>query len=410
MTNNPRPGDPDGPEPRNSESANKDSRRRPLPPRSGGEPNGPLPTGPVPDISFAGLLDGLILPDDLFVESPTPDNQTPPQQMSSVQTPDTQTPDTQTRDTQTPDTQTPGVQTPPPPDTTASEPARQIRTSALPQPVSGAAPELASEPSAADPATPARPLVTALKPMFDGATPFLARFLPAVTPSHVGIQTGFCNLHDFLRFLHDQDWYGFLHAGLGEQAAYVLVFEGRTVAAAGLSSTGEQALGELLHLYDQGAPLSAFPLGRHLAHILSGVGSRAWKFNLTDDFTGLHARPGEAVFYDGGQIVATMPSGLPYEGAFPAPLRPQTLILPRSLAGWAHHGYAATLRGRDAVNAITTGHQNFRARYGAAGLSFQKALVDGLTPAEYALRHDVALHDLEAQLKELIAAGYLKDE
>ena len=253
-------------------------------------------------------------------------------------------------------------------------------------------------------------IVTQLTPMFPAATPFLARFLPAVTASHIGIQNGFCNLHDFLRFLHDQDWYGFLHAGLGEQAAYVLVYEGRTVAAAGLSSTGEQALGELLHLYDQGAPLSAYPLPRRLAHILSGVGSRAWKFNLTDDFTGLHAQPNAAVFYDQGQIVASLPAGLSYEGAFPAPMRPQTLILPRSLAGWAHHGYVATLRGRDAVNAITTAHQAFRARYGASGLTFQKALVDGLTPAEYALRHDVALHDLEAQLKELIAAGYLKDE
>ncbi len=254
------------------------------------------------------------------------------------------------------------------------------------------------------------PMVTQLSPMFAGATPFLARFLPAVTPSHTGIQTGFCNLHDFLRFLHDQNWYGFLHAGLGEQAAYVLVYEGRTVAAAGLSSTGEQALGELLHLYDQGAPLSAYPLDKHLAHILSGVGSRAWKFNLTDDFTGLHSRPGEAVFYDQGQVVATLPAGLSYEGAFPAPLRPQTLILPRSLAGWAHHGYVATLRGRDAVNAITTAHQGFRARYGQEGLTFQKALIDGLTPAEFALRRDVALHDLEALLKELISAGYLKDD
>ena len=257
---------------------------------------------------------------------------------------------------------------------------------------------------------PGGPMVTQLSPMFAGATPFLARFLPAVVPSHTGIQTGFCNLHDFLRFLHDQNWYGFLHAGLGEQAAYVLVYEGRTVAAAGLSSTGEQALGELLHLYDQGAPLSAYPLDKHLAHILSGVGSRAWKFNLTDDFTGLHSRPGEAVFYDQGQVVATLPAGLSYEGAFPAPLRPQTLILPRSLAGWAHHGYVATLRGRDAVNAITTAHQGFRARYGQEGLTFQKALIDGLTPAEFALRRDVALHDLEALLKELISAGYLKDD
>lgn len=298
--------------------------------------------------------------------------------------------------------------TPPPP--TVPQPAvtqpTVISPTVAPTPV---APPKSSQPAAPQ-TPPGAPMVTQLSPMFPGATPFLARFLPAVTPSHTGIQTGFCNLHDFLRFLHDQDWYGFLHAGLGEQAAYVLVYEGRTVAAAGLSSTGEQALGELLHLYDQGAPLSAYPLGKHLAHILSGVGSRAWKFNLTDDFTGLHSRPGEAVFYDQGQVVATLPAGLSYEGAFPAPLRPQTLILPRSLAGWAHHGYVATLRGRDAVNAITTAHQGFRSRYGAEGLTFQKALVDGLTPAEFALRHDVALHDLEALLKELISSGYLKDD
>lgn len=253
------------------------------------------------------------------------------------------------------------------------------------------------------------PMITQLTPMFPNVTPFLARFLPAITPSHTGIQSGFCDLHDFLHFLHDQNWYGFLHVGLGEQAAYVLVYEGRTVAAASISSTGEQALGELLHLYDQGAALSAYPLDQQLAHVLSGVGSRAWKFNLTDDFTGLHSRPSEAVFYVQGQIVASLPAGLSYEGAFPAPLRPQTLILPRSLAGWAHHGYVATLRGRDAVNAITTAHQAFRTRYGAEGLAFQKALVEGLTPAEYALRHEVALHDLETLLKELISTGYLKE-
>lgn len=292
----------------------------------------------------------------------------------------------------------------------SAAPQEQLSAAQTSQPQEAQIQEAQTLEAQPQPTQPGAPIITQLSPMFPGATPFLARFLPAVTPSHTGIQTGFCNLHDFLRFLHDQNWYGFLHAGLGEQAAYVLVYEGRTVAAAGLSSTGEQALGELLHLYDQGAPLSAYPLGKHLAHILSGVGSRAWKFNLTDDFTGLHSRPGEAVFYDQGQVVAILPAGLSYEGAFPAPLRPQTLILPRSLAGWAHHGYVATLRGRDAVNAITTAHQSFRSRYGAEGLTFQKALVDGLTPAEFALRHDVALHDLEALLKELISAGYLKDD
>ena len=333
-----RPGDPDGSEGFEKRSTPEDAETR------------------SDSLSFKGLLDGLTLPDELFVQ----EHAATPSQTEQPQPEQDQTAQAQTEQTQTKQTQS--------------------------------------------------PIITPLTPMFPDAAPFLARFLPAVTPSHTGIQSGFCNLHDFLRFLHDQDWYGFLHAGLGEQAAYVLVYEGRTVAAAGLSSTGEQALGELLHLYDQGAALAAYPVSQQLTHILSGVGSRAWKFNLTDDFTGLHARPGEAVFYDQGQVIATLPAGLSYEGAFPAPLRPQTLILPRSLAGWAHHGYVVTLRGRDAVNAITTTHQQFRARYGAPGLAFQKALVDGLTPAEYALRHDVALHDLEALLSELIGTGFLKDE
>ncbi len=252
--------------------------------------------------------------------------------------------------------------------------------------------------------------VERLRPRFEPTGPFLARFLPEVPSTHTGIQAGFCNLHDFLRYLHEQNWYGYLHAGLSEQSAYVLVYEGRTVAAACLSSTGEQALGELLHLYEEGASLSAYPLEPHLAHVLSGVGSRAWKFNLTEDFTGLHARPDEAAYYYQGRVVATLPTGLPYEGAFPAPLRPQTLVLPRSLAGWAHHSYVGTLRGRDAINAITPAHQAFKAKFGAAGLTLQAALLEGLTPAEYALRHDAALHELEPVVHELVLSGYLKNE
>lgn len=252
-------------------------------------------------------------------------------------------------------------------------------------------------------------VIPELTSKFPGSAPFLARFLPQVPATFMGLNQAFCDLHDFLRHLHDLGWYGYLHAASGEQATYVLVFEGRTVAAASVRSTGEQALGELLHLYEQGAPLNAYALPAHLAHILSGVGSRAWKFNLTEDFTGLHARPRGAIFYSRGEIVATMPATLPYEGAFPAPLRPQTLILPRSLAGWAHGQYGLTLRGRDALNAITTVHQTFRVQHGALGLAFLKALSERLSPAEYAMRSDVALHDLEPLLQEFLRTGVVKE-
>ncbi|WP_407539571.1 hypothetical protein Q0M94_15540 [Deinococcus radiomollis] len=277
-----------------------------------------------------------------------------------------------------------------------------------PQPFPGQ-PDLSSEDNLEDPSEPLL-VIPELTTMFPSGAPFLARFLPQVPATVLGLNASFCNLHDFLRHLHDVGWYGYLHAFIGDQAAFVLVYEGRTVAAASISSTGEQALGELLHLYEQGAPLSAYALPPHLAHILSGVGSRAWKFNLTEDFTGLHARPRGAIFYSRGEIVATMPATLPYEGAFPAPLRPQTLILPRSLAGWAHGQYGLTLRGKDALNAITSVHQNFRSQYGVLGLAFLRALSEKLSPAEYAMRSDVALHDLEPLLQEFLRTGVAKEQ
>ncbi|GGJ62542.1 hypothetical protein [Deinococcus aquiradiocola] len=292
-----------------------------------------------------------------------------------------------------------------PPTPAHEPPATHEEPPADPGPVTAAVPAEAHE-------EPGDPLlvIPELAPMFPNSSPFLARFLPQVPASVLGLSSAFCNLHDFLRHLHDVGWYGYLHAVIGDQAAYVLVYEGRTVAAASLSSTGEQALGELLNLYEQGAPLSAYTLAPHLAHILSGVGSRAWKFNLTEDFTGLHARPRGAIFYSRGEIVATMPATLPYEGAFPAPLRPQTLILPRSLAGWAHGQYGLTLRGKDALNAITNVHQTFRTQHGAQGLAFLKALSEKLSPAEYAMRSDVALHDLEPLLQEFLRTGVAKEQ
>lgn len=253
-------------------------------------------------------------------------------------------------------------------------------------------------------------LIDELRPMYASPAPFLARFLPQSAPTYQGLKAPYCDLHAFLKYLHEIAWHGYIHASLGDQSAYVLVFEGRTVAAAAASATGEQALGEMLNLYEQGAGISAHPLSHTLAHVLSGVGSRAWKFNLTEDFTGLHARPSGAIFYARGEIVATMPATLPYEGAFPAPLRPQTLILPRSLAGWAHHTYSPTLRGRDAVNPITDIHLAFKAKYGPLGIGLMKAILQNLTPAEYAMREDLALHEIEPLLQDFSKTGYLRDE
>ena len=252
-------------------------------------------------------------------------------------------------------------------------------------------------------------LIPELAPMFPGAAPFLTRFLPQSPAIHAGLNVQFCDLHAFLKYLHACVWSGYLHVKLGDDSAAVLVYEGRAVTAASPSATGEQAFGELIHVYEQGASLSAHPLPPTCAHVLSGVGSRAWKFNLTATFTGLHATPQGATLYSRGEVIATMPVALPYEGAFPAPLRPQTLILPSSLAGWAHRPYTLMLRGREALNPILDAHAAFRAGHGAAGLALLKAVQAHLTPAEYATREDLALHDLEALFQSLLRAGYIRE-
>ncbi|WP_027480493.1 hypothetical protein [Deinococcus pimensis] len=250
--------------------------------------------------------------------------------------------------------------------------------------------------------------LTELQPRFPDHGAFLARFLPRARPEYWGLCADFCDLHAFLRHLHASSWYGYLHVAMHEQHVHVLVYEGRVVAAASASNTGELALGDMLSLFLAGGPLSACTLDQDVAHALSGVGSRAWKFDLTEDFTGLHAGPGGATFYARGQVIATMPVTLPTEGAFPAPLRPQTLILPKSLAGWAHQNYALTLRGRDALNPITTVHQQFRATFGGPAQNLVRAISEGLTPAEHALRTDAPLQDLEPLLADLVRGGYVK--
>ena len=248
-----------------------------------------------------------------------------------------------------------------------------------------------------------------LRPMFPGAAAFLARFLPASPPLQLGLSSRFCDLHTFLKYLHELSWYGYLHLAVGDVQAWALVYEGRVVSAAAVNATGEQALGELLALYEQGATLATYPLPPSYALILSGVGPRSGKFEPSE-FTGVQAHPGGATFYLRGEAVASLPAPLPYEAAFPAPPHPQTLILPRSFAAWAHHSYALTLRGRDAGNPITGTYHEFRRQSPGVGAALLAALAQGQTPADYAMQTDTPLHDLEPALQELLNGGYLKEK
>lgn len=247
-----------------------------------------------------------------------------------------------------------------------------------------------------------------LTPMFPEAQPVLARLLPEGEARYLGLSASFCDLHGFLRHLHDSNWYGYLQVALGEQASYVLVFEGRIIAAASQTHVGEMALGEMLQLFTAGALLNAYQIEPNLVHALAGVSSRVWKVTPTDNFSGVLVEQGSCILMMEGKVLGRVHLEVGENGVFPAPLRPQTLILPKPLAGWAHQQYPVTLRGRDALSPITPTHQNFRKNFGQPGVDFLRGLGQDLTPAEYSLRHDVPLHDLEPMVQGWLKDGFIK--
>ncbi|RTR28634.1 hypothetical protein [Deinococcus radiophilus] len=257
-----------------------------------------------------------------------------------------------------------------------------------------------------------------LYPRFREVQPFLARFLPDVAPSQLGLHQSFCDLYVFLSHLQAQGWSGYLHSSRKEQNVWVLLLRGRPVSAAAdtlrsgavvpaESIVAEEALGELILSYQVGAELAAYPLPAQYAELLSGLGNRAQKFDFSADFNGLYAQPTGAVLYAHGEAVATLDASLPYEGAFPV-ANPQPLVLPRNLVGWAHATYQPTLRGRDVLSPITAAHAEFRAEFGTdLAPALIQALIRGVSPAEFALEHDTPLTEIEPWLGRFKEQGYL---
>lgn len=250
---------------------------------------------------------------------------------------------------------------------------------------------------------------TFILPMYPSAMPFLGRFLPQSNPTHMGLNQAHTELHKFLQHLQQINWNGYLHVALGDQSSYALLFEGRIVGAAVAHAVNEEALGEMMNLYDQGANLSAHPLSISYAHILSGVGSRAWKLAPTQEFTGVYAKPAGSAFYMEGEVIAVSSVSLPYEGSFPATLRPKTISLPRSHARWAHIQYVLTLKGKDALNPITDTNMDFRGNYGDKGVRFLRSISQGVMPVDYASRSDLILHELEPMVHAWVQGGYMRD-
>ncbi len=246
-----------------------------------------------------------------------------------------------------------------------------------------------------------------LEPLFPQAPSWLGRHLPRTEPSHLGLRVPYCDLSALLRYFHGEKWSGHLTVREEGVLRHALIYEGRVVAAASETCSGEQALADLVEAYAAGAAASAYPLAPKLAHALSGVGSHIWRVPPNPEFTGILVETGRSWFLVEGILLASLQLDHEESGLLPAPLRPQTLMLPGTLAGWAHLSYALTLRGRDALSPITTAAEELHRQGGKEASDLLAQLARGGTPAEYALKRDRALGDLEPLLRGLVEGGYL---
>ena len=241
----------------------------------------------------------------------------------------------------------------------------------------------------------------------------LARVAPRGKAAVSGLRSSFADITALAAHLERERFDGYLLEHDGDVvSSMALVFEGHLVSASALGDKGTlwaaAALAQLVQRYAAGATLQVRSLERPFVHALSGLGERSWKVQPGDGFTGVRAETGgQVTLHHDGQTVAHLHVPHLEPGAFPAPLRPNRLSLPKPVGPWASERYALTLRGRDATNPITPHYQRLRATHGKQSLDILVQLGRGKTPIEVAQTVERDVSDLEDLVLMLVREGLL---
>ena len=241
----------------------------------------------------------------------------------------------------------------------------------------------------------------------------LARITPRGKAAISGLRASFAELPALAAHLEAERFDGYILEHLNDAvSSLALVFEGHLVAASAIGDKGtvwgSAALTHLAQRYALGATLHIRSLERSVVHALTGLGDRPWKAQPADGFTGIRVQPeGQVILQFEGLAVAHLHTNNLEPGAFPAPLRPPRLSLPRLVGPWASERYALTLRGRDAINPITPHYQRLRATHGKQGVETLTQLGRGKTPLEVAQTLERDVFDLEEPVAALVREGLL---
>jgi hypothetical protein len=262
--------------------------------------------------------------------------------------------------------------------------------------------------------TKAKQVATTLESARADSGLLLARVTPQGRVLMRGLHASFVELPKLAAHLAGFDFDGYILALEPDDSvcAMALLFEGNLVCASALNDGhtlwGDGALIELAQRFAAGAVLEVSALERDLIHTVSGVSERVWRVQPGDNFSGIRGLgDGRVALYHDGSVLAHIKANYRETGAFPAPLRPAHLTLPRVIGAWATERYGFTLRGRDAVNPITDHYNRARAAYGKPALEVLGQLGRGKTPLEVAQTLEKDIAGLEGMVETFVREGLL---
>ncbi len=247
---------------------------------------------------------------------------------------------------------------------------------------------------------------------FPASSSAIMRALPALPE----LKLDLAQKQDFasvLKFFVAEHFSGYVRLESGLKHGFMLIKDG------GISMAVYEHDGEIQEDNDALRTIRNMPLEAQVtmalrplaATLLEGLLSLAAK-NRSHGmhiFNGLECtEAGYAFFKDGRVLLRTAAELIGDVGYYPNLTNPRTLSMPDEPPGWEQRAYILTLRGKDALNAITELAMQFQQTFGDEGKVILNRVARDKTPAVLAATLNLSLTELKRYLDRLEHEGFIR--
>lgn len=239
----------------------------------------------------------------------------------------------------------------------------------------------------------------------------LKRALPALPEKSFRLARG-QDFSEVLKFFVDAHFSGYIRLEAAMQQGFMLIKEGsistaiyeneglledndalRSIRSMPLEASLNVALRPLAVTLLEGLLALAAHNRSHGMHIFNGLES---------------GEAGYAFFKDGRVLMRTSANLIGEAGFYPNLSNAQILQMPDEPPGWEHKAYILTLRGKDALNAITDLAMQFQRNFGEQGQKILGRIAKDKTPEVLSVSLDLNLTELKNWLDKLEHEGLVR--